>query len=450
MEFDAQPQDDPGLKRMNELTNSKLKPLHTRRIYYCGMACVLSFVPLAIGGFATNGAPDLESMGLVTESVKQARFIKTIPAFGEVRTYSPLIIANNCPSQERRIIELIPEGSLVEEGEVICVLDTTDLKVKLDLQMVALIRANAALTGAKISESLQNLANSRRLSTLQYRDVIAKGQLNAYEQAEAATEIERLDGEVKLKEEVFQMIQEEFDATRKFTALGYRNTATLLAAEAKRTSAQTALESAKRNLNLATEFQQPRSLLELQSEAENAALELDRAVLENKLSVKMSELGTLEMERRLSVVQKQVEQTTQDIEECTMRAQKAGEVMYCHRHDRGRIIEVGQDAFYKQELIRISDRSELIVATRVIDQQAHELRENQPVEFQVQSNPDQTFAGTVEWIAAMPSTPSRYQPHDRYHDVEISIDPNQAGFSSLPLGSTVVAEIFVDHRPLLP
>lgn len=447
MEFDVQPEDDPGLKRMNELTNSKHKSSHARRIYYCGLVCVLASIPLAIGGFASNGAPDLESMGLVTESVRQARFIKTIPAFGEVRTYSPLIIVNDCPSRERRIIELVPEGSLVEKGEIVCILDTADLTVKLDLQMVALIRAKAALTGAKISESLQDLANSRRLSTRQYRDVIANGQLNAYEQAEAATEIERLKGEFKLKEEILQIIQEEFEATRQFTALGYRNTATLLAAEAKRTNAQTALENARRNLNLATDFQQPRSLLELQSEAENARLELDRAILQNKLSKKMAELRTLEMERRLSVVQKQVEQTTQDIEACTMRAQKAGEVMYCHRRDKGRIIEVGQDAFYKQELIRISDRTRLMVATRVIDQQAHELHQNQPVEFQVQSNENLTFAGTLAWIAAMPSTPSRYQPHDRYHDVEISIDPNQEGFSSLPLGSTVVAEIFVDDRP---
>ena len=431
---------------MNELAISKHKSLHARRIYYCGLVCVLASIPLAIGGFASNGAPDLESMGLVTEGVKRVRFIKTIPAFGEVRTYSPLIIANDCPSRERRIIELVPEGSLVEKGEMVCILDTSDLQLKLDLQMVALIRAKAALTGARISESLQSLANSRRLSTRQYREVIANGKLNAYEQAEAATEIERLKGDVQLTEEILQIIQEEFEATQKFTALGYRNTATLMAAEAKRTNAQTALANARRNLNLATEFQQPRSLLELQFEAENSRLELDRAALQNRLSMKVTELRTLEMERRLSVVQKQVEQTTQAIEACTMRAQKSGEVMYCHRRDKGRFIEVGQDAYYKQQLIRISDRSRLMVATRVIDRQAHELHENQPVEFHVQSNPNLTFAGAMAWIAVMPSTPPWYQPHERYQDVEISIDPNQEGFSSLPLGSTVVAEIFVDDR----
>ena len=110
------------------------------------------------------------------------------------------------------------------------------------------------------------------------------------------------------------------------------------------------------------------------------------------------------------------------------------------------MIEVGEFAYYSQELIRVSDRSRLIVFARVIDRQAHELHKNQAVEFRVSSNPDHMLKGTLAWIAAMPPPPSPYQPYDRYQDVEISIDPDQDGFDSLPLGSTVVAEIFVDNR----
>ena len=52
------------------------------------------------------------------------------------------------------------------------------------------------------------------------------------------------------------------------------------------------------------------------------------------------------------------------------------------------MIEVGEFAYYSQELIRVSDRSRLIVFARVIDRQAHELHKNQAVEFRVSSNPD--------------------------------------------------------------
>jgi HlyD family secretion protein len=431
---------------MKQQTHPKQNAAQARRISYCGLVCALLFIPVAIGGFATNGAPDLESMGLVTESVKQERFIKSIQAFGDIRTYNPVTIKNDCLSRERRILELIPEGSYVEADEIVCVLDTSDLQARLDLYTITLIRAKAGLATAIISESLQGFVNSRRLSTRRYRDAIASGQLHAYEQAEAATEIERLEGDVRLKEEILQTVKEEFESTHKFTALGYRNSATLMAVEAKQSNARTALENAKGTLKLAKEFQQPRDLIEFQGEAENARKELARAALQNKLSLKVIELKTLEMQRRLSIVQKQVDQTIQAIESCTLRAPKAGEIVYCHNRERGRLIDIGQFAYYKQDLIRVSNRSRLIVTARVSDRQAHELRENQPVEFRVQSNPDQTFQGTLAWISARSSTPSRYQPYERYHDVEISVDQNQDGFDSLPLGSTVVAEIFVDDR----
>lgn len=432
---------------MKQQTPLKHHATQARRVYYCGLACALLFIPVAIGGFATNGEPDLRSMGLVTEDVKQERFTKQVQAFGDVRTLAPIMIKNECLSRERRILELVPEGSYVEADEILCVLDTSDLQARLDAQTVTLIRAKANLAAAKISESLQGFINSRRLSTRQYRNTIAMGQLHAYEQAEAAVEIERLEGDVHLKEEILQTVQEEFDSSHKFMALGYRNTATMMTVDAKRKNAVTALETAKRALNLAREFQQPRNLFELQCEAENARNELNYAELQNKLSLKVTELRTLEMQRRLSIVQKQVDQTIQAIESCTLRAPKAGEVVYCHNRDRGRMIEVGEFAYYKQDLIRVSNRSQLIVFARVSDRQAYELRENQQVEFRVQSDPDHAFKGTLTWIAAMPSAPSRYQPYDRYQDVEISVDPNQDGFDSLPLGSTVVADIFVDDRP---
>jgi len=431
---------------MKQLIQPKHNAVQARRISYCGLVCALLFIPVAIGGFATNGEPDLASIGLVTEDVKQEKFTKSVQAFGDIRTYAPVIIKNDCLSGERRILELVPEGTHVEADEIVCVLDTSDLQAKLDSQTVTLIRAKAGLAAARISESLQGFVNSRRLSTCQYRNTMAAGQLQAYEQAEAATEIERLEGDVRLKEEILQSIQEECESAHKFTALGYRNTASFMAVDAKRKNAKSALDSAKSALNLAKEFQQPRDLFEFQCEADNARNELEQTELQNRLSLKVTELNTLEMQRRLSIVQKQVNQTITAIESCTLQAPKAGEVIYCHNRDRGRMIEVGEFAYYRQDLIRVSNRSHLIVFARVSDRQAHELHENQAVEFRVQSNPDQTFNGTLTWIAAMPSPPSRYQPHDRYYDVEISVDPDQDGFDSLPLGSTVVAEIFVDDR----
>lgn len=432
---------------MTHLKHPKQNAAHARRIYYSGLVCALLFIPVAIGGFATNGEPDLASMGLMIESVKQENFTKTVPAFGDIGTYAPVIIRNECLSIERRILELVPEGSYVQAEDVVCVLDASDLQARLDLQTIALIKARAALAAAKINESLQGFINSRRLSTSQYRSTIATGQLRAYEQAEAAVEIERLEGDVHLKEEILQTVQEEFDSSHKFMALGYRNTATLMTVDAKRKNAITALESAKRALNLAKEFQQPRDLFELQCEAENARNALNHAELQNQLSLKVSELRTLEMQRRLSIVQKQVDQTIQAIESCTLRSSKAGEVVYCHNRDRGRMIDVGEFAYYRQDLIRVSNRSRLVIFARVSDRQAHELHENQTVEFRVQSDPDHAFKGTLTWIAAMPSPVSRYQPYDRYQDVEISVDPDQEGFDSLPLGSTVVADISVDDRP---
>ena len=418
----------------------------SRRISCCGLVCLLLFVPGAIGAFTSNSGTDLEAMGLTTEPVKFGRFTKTVPASGDIRTEDPSIVFNDCRWHEQRIIELVPEGTWVEKGDIVCLLDASELQEKLNERKISLIRAKSALSGASISGSLQDLTNSRRLGTRQYNLAVADSRLRAFEQAEAATELDRLGGDVRLSEESHQIIREEFNATRSFTALGYQNTATLMSADARRSRAKTVLNSTEGQLHLAERFQQPRTLLQLKLDADSAKQELDRTALQNCLSVKVTELQTLEKQRALATVETHVDYLSRALDACTMRAQKSGEVVYCHQRDQGRFIEAGASVYYTQDLIRIADRSRLIVSAHVSDRQVHELRENLPVEFQVQSNPNQIFFGTLRWIAPMASAPQWFQPYDRQQDVEISVHPDQDGFSTLPLGTTVVARIIVDDR----
>lgn len=373
-------------------------------------------------------------------------FVRNVPASGEVRSFAPTIVYNDCRWHERRIIELVPEGTWVEAGDVLCVLDTRELKEKLQQQELELIRANARLARAEATEAMQDALNERRLASSKYQMDVAENRRLAYEEAEAINELRRLNSELRLNEARFRQGQVDLDQKQFLTALGYASTSAAARAEIQTDRLERDYAQTVGQKNLLEKFLNPRTVVNLRAQAANRQLDYQLTQLDTQYATAFAQAGTMQMRRWKATATVFHDYLTRAIAAATMRAPRAGEVLYCHNREQNRYIEVGSSVYYTQDLIRIVDRSSLMFVGFVSDRLVNLLRVGQPVCVTTSSVPDQSFRGTLDWIGPIPGPISWFEPEVLYHKVQVLLHEDKEKLDLLPLGATSKASITVDDR----
>jgi len=382
-----------------------------------------------------------------TEPVIQARFLKAVPGKGEIRTYQPIIVYNDCRNYEREILDLVPEGTWVEEGDLICVLDCSELKDQLNKQQTELIKAKAALVNAEAQRELQNFHNARRRAAGGFQLSQAKDKLRSFEEAESGQELDVLRNSVLLKRQETDSSRELYEQARQFTAMGYQSSNSLATADAVYEGTARRLDQADDLFQLTHRYLHPRSRLELTTGAELAVKDVERIALQCQLTNAVTAVSVLEAQKWVAGVQRYVDYLTGAIDACTIYSPGSGELIYCHKRDEGKYIEVGSRVHYMQNLVRITDRSQLTVSGRVSDRQAHAVTVGQPVLITVPTIPDEVFHGTLDWIAPIPSEGAWYLPNDLHHKLQVMLTDESSRLDQLALGASAQLSIIVDDRP---
>lgn len=413
---------------------------------------IATFLPVAISvavacaALSGAGSVDPQTFHFTTEKVGCERFIKTVRISGDVRTFQPAIVFNNCRYRSLRILELVPEGSSVNQGDIICILDSSELQDRLNEQKIRLIRAEAGLATAEVQDSIQRIQNDRRLSNTNSRLTLAQQTLTTFEQAESMMTLEQLGDEVAIKKDMLETAREKHAQTEYLTSLGYNNLAQLDLARTQLHTAQAAFDRAEGALTLKQDFQNPRDLMDLQSAADIARLDAHRAQLLNDRGLAGTKLTKLEMQQKIATIQNYVDDLSRSIKACTIIAPKSGEVIYCHQSDTRKMIAVGGLVYYAQDIIRIADRSRMVLSGRVQDTRVYDLSIGQSASVDVANVTSHEYKATLTWIAPVSSRASRYSPGDRYHDVQIELEGEPESLDLIALGATADAEVIVDDR----
>ena len=403
-------------------------------------------VLLLIGTWSAGIFRGSEKDELIFETARSVRreFVRRVPAIGEVATYRPATVYNDCRAERRRIIKVLPHGAWVEKGDVVVVLDSSEFINQLSRPLLGVIADDARVAKAEATEVIQKLLNERHTEKVVRTAISARERLKAYEQAESVNEMQRLTGDVQLKKENVQQTRDDFEDKRRLAKEGILSTSSVMRAETRLQRTDRELDLAIGAAELNERYEHPGSLIQMRAWVRNGQREIERTDLVNGLASKMAEFQTLSFRKYRAGWQQYVDYLQHSIAACTMRAPKAGQVVYSGEDSDDRI-EVGRTAHYKQKMFSILDRSQLTVVGRVSERYFYTLRTGQPVDVTVAAVPGRVFRGTVNWLSNFAVAYSRFTPHLRYHRVEILLDDDEASDRLFP-GMTAEVEIVVDRR----
>jgi HlyD family secretion protein len=266
------------------------------------------------------------------------------------------------------ILEVIPEGTLVKKGDVLCVMDASEYEELVRTQLINVDRARADYKQAELNLQVA------RIAVGEYRDGIM------------AQMRKDLRGQIALAESDQERAENRLVWSKRMLEKGYLPKSQVTAEEFSLSKLSLNLKKGRTALEMFEKWHAPLYLKILNSDVLTAESMFDHQV--RRLQ---------RFEERLAYYQRQVDS-------CTIRAPHDGYVIY-FTDDRRRdvLIEPGMMVRQRQKLFYLPDLSQMEVSAMLHESVAHEVRTGMRARVKVEALPDRVVEGHVEQIAQLPT-----------------------------------------------
>jgi len=389
---------------------------------------------------------------LVTDAARKAPFLISVQVAGHVdssgnATLSCLVEGSTT------IISIVPEGTMVKKGDVVCELDSSALREKYTLQEIKSSQADAALVTAEKNLEILLRQNETDIEAVKLKMRLADLDLDKFENGEYPKSVNMLGGNVAIAEEDLLRIKESYELTKLQVKKGARTQNDLESERIAVKQAELKLKTAVEELKVLKEFDYNRRIAELKANAQEFKRELartqikcDAAVVQGNEDIKTKKLTAEAEKTTLDRWQKQ-------ILACTMHAPQDGEVVYANlqnNNSRGgstpETISEGAQVRERQAIINLPDVTQMKVDCRIHESQIAAVRRGLPVRVRMEAFPDRPFNGIVTEVSSVPIT-GRWPNMDlREYDTEIKLTDDVEILRTLRPGLTAQVEILVDNR----
>jgi len=306
--------------------------------------------------------------------VRRATFVYETSERGELESSRNIEVRCQVKGSSTAILELVPEGTFVNAGDVLAKLDDSALQAELQQQQIVCNTSEAAVTQAR------NVYETALIARLEYLE-------GTFKQEE-----QLILNEMLVAEENLRRAMQFAKYSRRLASKGYLSPLQLDADEFAVDKARNEMETAQTKLRVLRDFNKEKMLKQLESDIKIAKANYDSALKTYELDVA------------------KLEDVKQQIASCLVKAPTSGEVVYAN--DRGRrsdepdIIE-GALVRERQVMFRLPDTRHMQVKTKVNESRVALVKDGMPAKIRLDSSWGQELEGRVVRVDSYP-IPTRW------------------------------------------
>ncbi len=374
------------------------------------------------GGDSNDDATDLAS-------VQRTGFEITTNATGELEAKEQIEIRSKLETQST-IVEVVAEGTLVSEGDVLVKLNTSSIQEKIDEELVRVESSRADVEAAENALKIQISENESRLRAGQMRVDIAQLALEQWRDGDVVKKRKDLQLSIEQAERQLKRLSDRFDRSEELLTEGFVSQNERDLDEIAFIDARAKVETAKLDQQVYEAYQHPRDEKSKLNEAEEALAELDRIIKKNEINLS-SKNSTLENRKRtFELRSSKLAKLQEQLELATIIAPSAGLVVYASSMQQNRFgwggnegpLQIGSNVRPNDLLMALPDTSEMIASVRVHESLAGRIRPGLAVSVKIDATGGQVFQGKVESIGVLAESGGWRDPNRREYTVRVALD----------------------------
>ncbi len=368
----------------------------------------------------------------------------------KVQTYD-----RNSGSSGIAIINIVPNGSVVEAGDLLVELDSSAIADRLESETLEFQSDKSTLLQAEARKKNQITQNETSIAEAKLALELAKLDRKMY--------VDELSGSFKL---AVEEIERQIDDTRnsileaqaalklqetekagieQLFRLGYKGKSDLdqsrfsfMKSEAALAAAVNRLSNNEASRRQLQTYQYQKELLRLDGEVATAERKLKQVQVTNESELAQVDAQVFESQERVKRQQSYIQRLQRQLENCRIFAPHSGMVVYAQEDERNGAISEGAVVRERQELLRLPDLANMQVRTQIHEAVLDQVRVDQPVTIRIDAFPNRVYEGIVKEVAVVPS--SKSNTNAKTYDCVVQIPET---VQQLKPGMTAVSEIHI-------
>jgi HlyD family secretion protein len=407
-----------------------------------------------VGGIAWanfRGKGELEeSEPLFTVKRGDLRISAVMP--GTVQAHKSVTVTSEVEG-ETTIISIIPEGSYVNEGDVLVELESSLHREEIDKHQIRVSEAEAAMKNAEEAYEIQKNQNESDITAAELAVMLAKIDLDKYTGGDWEQAKRKADNGIVKAQAAFEIAKRKLDGTRTLFEREYVTELEVRFDELSYDLAEIALNQAKETRRLLEEYDYPKQLQRFTADYEEAQKALERAKRRTRSQLAQIESDYNAKNSTYAIEKARLNNHVEQLSKTIIKAPQPGLVVYAssdddhHGRERGLIAE-GATVWERQNIIELPDLSKLKVKLHVHESLMDLVKVDQQAIITVEALPGLTLRGHVDELAILPDAGHRWMSPDlTVYIGYILIDDKS---EDLMPGMTTTAEIIMaDLRDVL-
>ncbi|MEY5027381.1 MAG: Macrolide export protein MacA, partial [Verrucomicrobiota bacterium] len=346
----------------------------------------------------SSSAPSLASGAPpVTAKATSAPFIQEVVERGEVASSSNVEI--RCQVQSKAttgtsIIQIVPEGTYVNEGDFLVKLDDSGIQADLVQQQIATNSSRALMVEARTDYDAAKLA------------------LEEYQSGTFLQDEGLLINEQFVARENLRRAEEYLRYSDRLAAKGYVTEVQLEADRFAVEKARKELDNASRKLEVLHRYTKQKNINRLKANVETAEARLRSRENSHNLD--------LDREKNLQ----------EQLANCILKAPTSGQVVYANLATGEPLIAEGKPVRERQVIIRLPDPKRMQVTARINESRIDRVKPGMKTLIRLDAFPKMDLTGTVRSVSEYPLPALSSYSTTKEYGAEITIDEPPQGVRS--------------------
>ena len=365
---------------------------------------------------------------------------------GTIQARDQIIIKNEVEGKTS-IITLIPEGTVVEKGDLLVELDGSALEDEKIDQEIKVQNAEAAYINARENLAVTENQAASDIDKAELTLQFARQDLQQYKDGEYPNALAAAESKITLAQEELTRARETLRWSETLFAEKYISQTQLQADQLAEKQKALDLELAQNDLELLQNFTYQRQIAQLESDVSQARMALERTQRKAKADVVQAEAELKAKQAEYHRQKEKLAKIVDQIAKTRIQAPAAGLVIYATsaksrgwRHNTEPLAE-GQQVQERQELIYLPTTNSAMAEVALHESNLKKVRKGLRAVVTVDALPGKSFAGRVSHIAPLPNAQSLWMNPDlKVYNTEILLDETDG---ELRTGMSCQAEIIV-------
>lgn len=395
----------------------------TRRRLIAGLGLVLV---IGILGAMKGRGPKLDAEQPVCQ-VERGELLVTILQTGEIEPKSSRDFINEA-ARDAKIIEIVDDGSVVTNGQLLFELEASELDDRYLQQKIKVANAESGL-------AIAELQHKTDLEGAELKVELAKLELKKYVEAEYPQQVLVAESNIKLAQQELTKARNTLTGTKELFDKEYASRQDLESDQLGVDRKEIEVRNKSKELEILQNYTHVKKLKELQNAVANAETALQR-LLKTYSSDHVRRLSQLEVESN------QLKKREKELANTKVYADFDGQVFYVKNRRRG-AIEKGAQVHFRQKILSFPDLSRWELKVGVPEALIDQVKKGQKAMATLDAVPDELLEAKVSRISAVPNNQNWLNSDVKSYTVRLDVTSQSS--NQLKPGMSAVVEVLTER-----